>query len=199
MEKQCSRCNLIQESSNFYFDKYTKDNLMRNCKVCYKEKRKMYYLKNIERERARKRKDAVKYKQQKAEYDIIYRLENKKKIAKYKKDWEFKRRHEPEFKLLRNIRRRINHALVDNYKSDHTMVLLGCTIEFFKQYLESLFQDGMSWENYGPNTWHIDHIIPCREFDLSDPEQQKKCFHYTNQRPLWAKDNLSRPKNIQDW
>jgi hypothetical protein len=48
----------------------------------------------------------------------------------------------------------------------------------------------MSWNNYGIKGWHIDHIKPCSSFDLSDLEQQKKCFHYTNLQPLWWYDNL---------
>lgn len=51
----------------------------------------------------------------------------------------------------------------------------------------------MSWNNYGE--WHIDHIIPCFTFDLSKHEDQLKCFHYLNQRPLWAIDNLKRSRN----
>ena len=57
---------------------------------------------------------------------------------------------------------------------------------------ESLFQSGMTWENHGKYGWHIDHIRPCSSFDLTDPEQQKLCCHYTNLQPLWAKDNLSK-------
>ena len=48
-------------------------------------------------------------------------------------------------------------------------------------------------DNYGK--WHIDHIIECHRFDLTKPEEQRKCFHYSNQRPLWAIDNLSRKKS----
>jgi len=70
------------------------------------------------------------------------------------------------------------------------MDLLGCEIQFFKEYLESKFKIGMSWENYG-KIWHVDHIIPCKKFDLQNPEQQKKCFHYTNLQPLWATTQIA--------
>ncbi len=46
----------------------------------------------------------------------------------------------------------------------------------------------MSWSNYG--TWHLDHIVPCVAFDLSQLEEQKKAFHYSNLQPLWAIDNF---------
>lgn len=51
-----------------------------------------------------------------------------------------------------------------------------------------IFLPGMSWERR--SDIHIDHIRPCASFDLTDPEQQKQCFHYTNLKPLWARDNL---------
>jgi hypothetical protein len=50
----------------------------------------------------------------------------------------------------------------------------------------------MTWNNHGK--WHIDHIIPCCAFDLADPEQRKRCFHYTNLQPLWAQQNFRK-----DW
>lgn len=91
---------------------------------------------------------------------------------------------------------------IDGVKADHTMDLLGCSPEFFKRHIESQFQEGMSWENQGKGGWHLDHIIPCDYFDLSDPEQQKICFNYKNLQPLWERDNLSKsnklPPNFQE-
>ena len=155
---------------------------------------KAWAVKNREKLLANKREYTKTHKKEKIAYDITYRVKNKEKIAKYKKDWEAKRKNEPIFKIKRNLRRRVHHALKDNYKSSDTFTLIGCTAEEFKGHIESLWAEGMSWENYGIEGWHIDHIIPCYKFDLSKPEEQRKCFHYTNQRPLWAKDNLSRPR-----
>lgn len=77
-------------------------------------------------------------------------------------------------------------------KSGSTEALIGCTMAEFIMHLESKFCDGMNWENR--NLWHIDHIVPCAAFDLTNPEEQKKCFHYSNLQPLWARDNLVKNK-----
>lgn len=68
--------------------------------------------------------------------------------------------------------------------------LLGCTWNVLKSHIESLFKPGMTWENR--HLWHIDHEKPVAAFDLRDPAQQRTCFHYSNLRPLWAKENLSK-------
>lgn len=102
--------------------------------------------------------------------------------------------------LKRNMRSNTNRILKGQgrAKSKKTEEYLGCTVEELICHLESKFQDGMNWENYGnPNGdhtegWHVDHIRPCASFDLSDPIEQRECFHYTNLQPLWGKDNLSK-------
>ena len=50
----------------------------------------------------------------------------------------------------------------------------------------------MTWENHGIGGWHVDHIRPCADFNLLDPEQQRQCFHFTNLQPLWAWQNLQK-------
>ena len=102
-----------------------------------------------------------------------------------------------QFRILCNLRCRIGSALKGKTKVTRTTILLGCTPDNLIIHLESKFTEGMSWENYGGEMgWQIDHIKPCASFDLSDIEQQKKCFHYSNMQPLWAIDNLKKGSNF---
>ena len=124
---------------------------------------------------------------------------NKKRVNKNKREYNKKRRViDISFRILANTRSRIINALKTNSKSSKTIDLLGCNIVFLKQYLESKFKDGMSWENYGLKGWHIDHIKPCYLFDFKNIEEQKQCFHYTNLQPLSAIDNLIKGKKWEN-
>ena len=89
--------------------------------------------------------------------------------------WQ-KRQTNLNFRLRKNLRTRIYHALMRMTKSEGTVELIGCSVENFIKYIESLFQDGMTWNNYGQgrDKWHIDHIIPCTAFDLTVKEEQFK-------------------------
>lgn len=97
-------------------------------------------------------------------------------------------------RILRSLRSRIRAIIKGNPKSATTMKLVGCSLKNFFIHIEKQFKQGMSWSNYGE--WHIDHIIPCAQFDLSRPYHQKICFHYTNLQLLWAKENISKGKKI---
>jgi hypothetical protein len=61
-------------------------------------------------------------------------------------------------------------------------------------YMEKQFQPGMSFDNYGFDGWHIDHIVPLAT--AKTEEQVAKLNHYTNLQPLWAKDNMSKGAKI---
>ena len=120
---------------------------------------------------------------------------DKKKINEKKKQ---RRKENIEVRILHNLRSRINKALRGAAKSKRTMELLGCTIEDLCKHLENQFVPEMTWENYGIRGWHVDHIFPCKLFDMTDLEEQKKCFHFTNLQPLWAGDNLSKNGRVED-
>ena len=96
------------------------------------------------------------------------------------------------YKLVQCLRQRVRKAIFStgSKKCDHTMDLVGCSILELLSHLASQFQPGMTFENHGE--WHIDHIIPCAVFNLTDPEQQKACFHYSNLQPLWAEENIRK-------
>lgn len=111
--------------------------------------------------------------------------------ASYNK-WQAAQWRKPEYVLIALYRRRLARVL-RRHRTDavaRSRVMMGCTPAELKSYLESLFLPGMTWENRG--LWHIDHKRPISSFDLTDPEQQKACFHYTNLQPLWAGDNLRK-------
>ena len=102
------------------------------------------------------------------------------------------------YKLACNLRNSGYDAIKNNIKAGSFVRDLGCSLDEFKAYIASQFLPGMTWENWGHDTWHIDHIIPLNTFDLSDREQFLKAAHWSNQRPLWAEENLSRPKDGSD-
>lgn len=96
------------------------------------------------------------------------------------------------FRISCVLRTAVSGAISKGYKSNRTFNLIGCDLEFLKKYLESKFTKGMTWNNWTTDGWHIDHIRPCASFDLKIPEEQRKCFHYSNLQPLWAKENMSK-------
>jgi hypothetical protein len=138
-----------------------------------------------------------------------YFEKNREKITKYQREYHlahprisnleknrtvdnYRYANDIQFKLIKTSRNRINSALKNNQKAGHTLELLGCSIDFFRKHLESQFKPGMSWDNWSFTGWHIDHIKPCDSFNLSNIEEQKICFHWSNQQPLWANDNLKK-------
>lgn len=116
-----------------------------------------------------------------------WRQENKEKYSQYFHDYHEKY---PEKKIARNLRNRLRKLLKGISSVIHSNDIAGCSLDFLKKHLESQFQEGMNWDNYG--VWHVDHIRPCESFNFRDPEQQRECFLWSNLQPLWGKDNISK-------
>ena len=101
-------------------------------------------------------------------------------------------KHDENYRIKKTLRSNMRNTLKNYRKSGSSLKLLGCSIEEFKIHIEKQFTDGMNWDNYGFYGWHYEHIRPCCSFDLTDLEQQKQCFHYTNYQPMWCWDNWSK-------
>ena len=171
--KTCSKCKQDKPAEDFHKGKA-------QCKECVKEYSKAYYRQHTEKINQSNR---------------AWKKQNRDKVRIYERS---KRKTDSNFKLTQNLRRRVRKTLNGKSKSKNTMDLIGCSVDFLKKHIESQFEPGMSWDNYGVDGWLMYHIVPCASFDLSDPEQQQKCFNYTNLQPLRAKDNISKSAKL-DW
>lgn len=197
--KKCKKCEFTLDSRMFYKNTELSDGLENKCKKCrneessknYKNKKEYYSkLRKIWYENNRE-----KYLMYCQKYQQIPEVKTRRKILSRTRDNK-RRKIDIKFRIKKNLRSRLWHALKGKTKSQNTMKLLGCDIDFLKKYLENKFLPGMSWKNYSYRGWHVDHIMPCDLFDLSKPKEQKRCFHYTNLQPLWAKDNISKNNKI---
>lgn len=200
--KHCNFCNKDLPIDNFNIDPHEKDGHRYQCKQCRSKRRKKLYSIGKPKLEAKFRGNKVcpkcniektlsEFNKNKCRVRGVtpYCTDCNKKYLKFQRDTNLN------YKISLNVRRRINALLSNDIKYSKALELLGCSTEELRIHLEKQFQQGMNWNNWNKEGWHIDHIIPCNRFDLTKLEEQKKCFHYTNLRPLWAKDNLSRPEN----
>lgn len=177
-----SKTKIIQKSKKYYQEHREK---------CI-ERMKKYYNKNRTKLKKQVKEYNKSHKEEKRKYNYKYRKINIEKIREHHKN---RLRNDIKYRLVYYLRIRILDLLRGKTKSKQTLQLLGCSVKQLQHHLESKFQSGMTWENHSLDGWHIDHIRPCASFDLSKPEEQCKCFHYTNLQPLWAEDNLSKGRN----
>lgn len=140
----------------------------------------------------RKYTTAQKYR----DYKNQYRIDNYDLVRGREREREKEYNKRPEVRIKRALRARLLGILKrgEGSKSGKMVELVGCTMPFLREHLESLWKEGMSWDNYGfgRGHWVMDHIIPCERFVLTIPEEQKKCFHYSNIQPLWWEENAAK-------
>ena len=111
----------------------------------------------------------------------------------YRQKWQKNKvRTDPNFRLRKNLRKRLWAFLKGVSKSASTMKLIGCTIDELRRHIESLFEPWMTWENQGRGGWDIEHIKACANFNLVDPEQQCACFNWSNLQPMEHIANIKK-------
>jgi hypothetical protein len=139
-------------------------------------KSKEYYKNNKDKKMSRRRQ---------------YRIENKDILNSKQREYI---KLNPLYKLKCNLRTLIGNSIrnMGYSKKSKTEDILGCSFIEFKYHIESLFIDGMSFDNR--NCWHIDHIVPL-SFAINEFEILM-LNHYKNLRPIWVVDNLSKSDEI---
>ena len=101
------------------------------------------------------------------------------------------------FKLACNLRSRTYQAFkCENFrKTNKTFDLLGCSHSFFKNWIIQQLYGKMTLENYG-SMWQIDHCLPIASFNLLEENERKKCFNWTNLRPMYSNENNMKKAKI---
>jgi hypothetical protein len=194
--KECNKTHLksLYDSNHEYYSSKSleyyyknKEHIITRTKI-YKEKNKdkiqIYNNNYTELNKDKKRKIATEWAKN-----------NKKHLSQYMGTLL---KSNPLFKLSHNTRNLINGSFKRTCKgkfnkSKKTEDILGCTLEEFTQYLQSLFTEGMTLENYGE--WEIDHIVPISS--AITKEEIYKLNHYSNLQPLWKSDNRSKGKKTK--
>jgi hypothetical protein len=212
---KCQNCGIIKEDKDRYYCNKCEEHRKDLCnqpeiKIRKQIQHKKYYNKNKETllEKQKEYNNLPENKIRKKEQGKQYRLLNKEHLSQKKKEYSSnpenkiksnnrlreRKSVDVQFKLTCGLRNRLLRAINSGYKSGSAVRDLGCSIVELKIWLENQFLPGMTWENWGRknNNWQIDHIKPLFMFDLSDREQFLQACHYTNLRPLWKIDNLSR-------
>jgi hypothetical protein len=218
--KRCKKCKAEKQIEMFYRQKAGIFGVTSVCKECSKIYSKKYYLENKERlatlgrEWHKSNKESVSKRHKKNRLENLeaykatskkYYSNNKKAHRQYCKKWaernpdkikEYaaKKNKNLNTRIGNTLRSRVRDAVRRSYYISGASIyeIIGCNTKTLKIHLESQFKDGMTWDNYGMYGWHIDHIKPCAAFDLTDIEEQKKCFHYSNMQPLWADENIKK-------
>lgn len=212
--KICSKCNVSKELGEFYKDNGLKSGLRKICKECSSKVCKEYKLKNMNKLKEKHKLNWIKIKddpirkKKKAEYDKEYSEKNKQKINERSKNNQKARRQvinehrrnrrktDIKYKLYGVMSTNIRDGLTrrkGGKNGNSWKNLVGYTVKELIDHLESKFTDGMNWENYGTNGWHIDHIIPSSyfEYDSMDHPAFKACWSLSNLQPLWATTQIA--------
>ena len=202
---KCSRCRILKTITEYATNNKTKL-LYKSCIQC-RESNKKYYKENFEKNK----KEREEYSNENnKDFKKCYNCKKIKAISEFyinniifkkcnqctKYDREYKKENANKLKAHRNninikIRNNVNSRIIKVIKNKlpDYKIYLGCDITEYISYLESLFKDGMSWDNYA-TLWNIDHILPLKPKIGISQEETIKRLHYMNTQPLYCIENM---------
>ncbi len=216
----CKRCTYTKNSENFKKWYSTENGKEKKKKSEQKYNDKKRELNRIKREALLKEREEIKKEKDRLRQIRVEKINENKKLKEEKRlQWEEKKKYWATDEFKKEKRERYNMKWKKKWENDElfaikvrlrnlvrnsfrrtgykkfsirTEDIVGMNYDEFKKYIESKFQDGMTWENRGE--WHIDHIIPLSS--AKSREDLLRLSHYTNLQPLWAADNLRKQNKI---
>lgn len=158
---------------------------MKTCRKCNIEKELVNFCYD------KKASDGLQSYCKECKTSLIYEYYQKYPERRRKRSREENRQRYYNNRLHQNIGRILRMGLKTN-KRGKTFDILGFSVKELKEHLESLFKEGMTWDNYGE--WHIDHKIPRSLLPYSYKEDENfiKCWSLDNLQPLWKIENLKK-------
>jgi len=121
---------------------------------------------------------------------------NKYECRKHRKHVYSVSRQQADKRLRKSVSNLIRDCVAKHsaFKEGSFPKYVDWTVAEFKKHLESKFQPGMTWDNYGRNGWHIDHRIPDSWFKYSSTSDEgfKSSWSLDNLQPMWEKPNCSK-------
>lgn len=193
--KICTKCKKEKKESEFHVNKCLKSGLRSACKECVKKYQnsasRKSYMKKYTLKYATTGRKTEKYKSWRRRYERVYT-----KSEKFKEYRRSRKANDPLYKLAVTLRVRLYLALKNNQRTGSAIRDLGCSVKELKAHIERQFREGMSWDNWKHDGWHIDHIIPLSSFDLTNREELLKAVNYSNLQPLWAEENFEKSNKV---
>jgi hypothetical protein len=160
--KRCPKCGIEKPLDAYSKNKASRDGLQSSCKLCRKVIIKAWREKNAEQAKRYFENYRKTHREERRAYDRQWRKQHPEYWRSYQNE---RLRNDIEYRLRNYLGAAIRRAIRKNRRS--TFDILGYSVENLCQHLEALFQDGMSWQNYGTE-WHIDHVVPKSWFNLHD-------------------------------
>jgi hypothetical protein len=205
--KVCYKCKIEKSKNSFHAEKANKDGLNRWCKACstdYATKNREHINKRaVERLRSNPiLRQAVNKRTRENTFNnpILrerrkincrkWRTENPDKKRKYDRAYnKYKSETDPAFKLKRNLRGTFAKFVGGKCKTSRLARYLSIPYEEFRVFIENQFNGRWTWDDYGIEGFHIDHIVPFAIFDILNEEEMFLCWNYRNFQPLDGFEN----------
>jgi len=214
--KMCNKCNELKPVGDFYKRKNNTGEVITYCKECANAINKDYRQKNKDAISERKKQHYQENKEYILSRNKKYREENRERLSEVYKKYNDKNKYsklaynreyrkmkiltDPLWRPVQALRSRMYKFCksISVEKDFKTLDSVGLSRNDFKVYIESLFTDGMTWDNYGygEDKWNIDHIKPLRL--ANSVEEVYSLNHYTNLQPMWSLDNFSKGGKYQE-